>query len=298
MKNCLFSVSYAGLWGQDALTLNDFVLKAAALGYEGIEIMCKRPHLYPYTADDAAVSALKRLIDEKHLTVACMGAYTSFTAGSESREVPLSDLQVSYVREIARIGVKLGCRLVRIFTGYDNGREPFGDQWKACVTAIRACCDAVSDLGVTISIQNHHDIAVDTEALLEMYREIDRPNLGLMVDAWSMFLRGEDIERSLEKAGAKMTFSTVADYIVLPRYQYRPAMVNYERVEPSLVKAVRMGEGTMDYKRYFTALRNVGYNGWVSYETCSPIRGGGSIENIDGYTVSFLDYMKGHGFSK
>jgi len=41
----LFSVSYAGLWGQHALELPAFMRKPAALGYEAVELMAKRPHL-------------------------------------------------------------------------------------------------------------------------------------------------------------------------------------------------------------------------------------------------------------
>ena len=33
MKPVLFSVSYAGLWGQDALDVEGFIRKAAELGY-------------------------------------------------------------------------------------------------------------------------------------------------------------------------------------------------------------------------------------------------------------------------
>jgi sugar phosphate isomerase/epimerase len=292
MKNCLFSVSYAGLWGQDSLSLADFVVKAKTLGYEGIEIMCKRPHLYPFDLGEGDVKALRKLVRDSHLSVACMAAYTNFCAGSESREVPLLDLQVSYVREVARLGASLGCHLVRVFTGYENALEPFGEQWKMCARGIRECCDAAQEFGVTIGIQNHHDIAVDTGALLELAHEIDRPNLGLMVDAWSMLLRGEDIEASLHSVGKKMVFSTVADYVVLPRYNYRPSFVNYEAKSPAMVKAVPMGEGTMDYGRYFRALEQIGYDGWVSYETCSPLRHGGSIATLDRYARTFLEYMR------
>ncbi len=292
MRNCLFSVSYAGLWGQDRLSLKEFVVKAKTLGYEGIEIMCKRPHLYPFDTTEAEVAELGKLVKDNRLEVACMAAYTNFCAGGDSREVPLLDLQVSYVREVAKLGSKLGCGLVRVFTGYENAQEPFGEQWKMCVRGIQACCDAAKEFGVTIGVQNHHDIAVDTNALLELSYEIDRPNLGLMADAWSMFLRGENIEESLRKVGDKMVFSTVADYVVLPRHNYRPNFVNYESREPPLVKAVPMGEGVMDYPRYFKALEEIGYDGWVSYETCSPLRHGGSLENIDRHAGKFLDYMQ------
>lgn len=112
-----------------------------------------------------------------------------------------------------------------------------------------------------------------------------------MVGAWSRLLRGEDIEGNLRKVGRKRVFSTVADYVVLPRYRYRPALVNYEAEAPALVRAVPMGDGMMDYPRYFKALEAIGYKGWVSYETCSPLRHGGSMANLDRYSRTFLDYM-------
>ena len=45
MVSTLFSVSYAGLWGQATLKPVDFIRKAAELGYTAVELMGKRPHL-------------------------------------------------------------------------------------------------------------------------------------------------------------------------------------------------------------------------------------------------------------
>ena len=134
-------------------------------------------------------------------------------------------------------------------------------------------------------------------ALLELFYDIDRDNLGLMADAWSMHLRGENIKTALRQVIDKMVFSTVADYVVLPRYNYHPGMVNYTAAEPALVKAVPMGDVMIDYKQYFDTLKTLGYKGWVSYETCSPLRHGSSLENIDAYARQFIKYMKQHGYS-
>ena len=44
MKPVLHSISYAGLWrGQAALSLEDFLRRAAGLGFAGVEITAKRP---------------------------------------------------------------------------------------------------------------------------------------------------------------------------------------------------------------------------------------------------------------
>jgi sugar phosphate isomerase/epimerase len=90
----------------------------------------------------------------------------------------------------------------------------------------------------------------------------------------------------------RMCFTTVADYAVLPRWQYQPSEVNYVALHPPLARAVPMGAGDLDYGSFFTALSKAGYDGWVSYEMCSPVRGGGTLENLETYANAFLKYMQ------
>ena len=41
----LHSVSYSGSWGQHFLSVEQFLDKAADLGFDGVMLMAKRPHL-------------------------------------------------------------------------------------------------------------------------------------------------------------------------------------------------------------------------------------------------------------
>ncbi|NLO01126.1 MAG: hypothetical protein GX126_02255, partial [Bacteroidales bacterium] len=55
VKTCLHSVSYAGFWrGQARLTVDEFLVKAKELGYEGVMLVAKRPHVSPHDYDQAA----------------------------------------------------------------------------------------------------------------------------------------------------------------------------------------------------------------------------------------------------
>ena len=48
LKPCLHSIGYAGLErGQAQLTVDEFQVKAKALGFDGVMLMAKRPHLSP-----------------------------------------------------------------------------------------------------------------------------------------------------------------------------------------------------------------------------------------------------------
>jgi sugar phosphate isomerase/epimerase len=53
-----------------------------------------------------------------------------------------------------------------------------------------------------------------------------------------------------------------------------------------------MGEGFLDYKTFINALREIGYQGYIAYEMCEVLRGGGSVENLDESARKFLEYVK------
>lgn len=93
--------------------------------------------------------------------------------------------------------------------------------------------------------------------------------------------------------GGAMRFTTVADYVQLPRSRYQPDLVNYQKVEPPFCVAVPMGEGELDYKRFFDALQRQGFDGWVSYEMCSPVRDGGELVTLRQYAKQFQEFMRG-----
>lgn len=291
MKTSLFTVSFAGLWGQHRLSLEESIDKTAELGFDGIEIMGKRPHFSPldYSMEDCG--KIRDRLERHGLKLAALAGYTNFTGGMESAEVPFVEMQVAYIEELAKRAAKLGGNLVRIFTSYERTDVPFGRQWQLTVDAIRQCCDRVAQHGVNIGVQNHHDIGVDTKALQALLAEVDRPNLIPMYDCWSPHLRGEDVIAGVRQMVSRMRFTTVADYVTIPRARYRPDLVNYVNVEPPLMQAVPMGEGELPYDRFLSTLAECGFDGWVSYEMCSPIRGGGSIANLERCARGFLDYV-------
>src|SRR5437870_1032079 len=150
------------------------------------------------------------------------------------------------------------CGATRVFTAYESSGQSPQHLWQRTVEALREVCDRAESYGMTVAIQNHHDLAVHTSALMELLQDIDRPNCKLGFDAWSPALRGEDLYETARRMAPHTAITTNADYIRLPRFQYRPALVNYERGQPDLVRAVPFGEGFIDYRAFFTGLRDGG----------------------------------------
>jgi sugar phosphate isomerase/epimerase len=286
----LFSVSYAGFWGQHRLDVPGFIAKAGELGYDSVMLAAKRPHLSPLDANDEMLAGLKSALATHGVRCSVIGGYTDLSP-SAAAEVPYLEMQIAYVESLSRIAAALGASVVRVFSAYEvEGHAP-QSVWAGAAGALREMCDRASPYGVTIAVQNHHDIGVHTDALLELLGDIDRPNCKVGFDAWSPALRGENIYDAAKKIAPHTAITTNADYIRLPRFQYQPALVNYRREEPDLVRAVKFGEGFIDYAGFFNGLKDGGFDGIATYEMCSPVRGGGAEGNLDAYAGQYLKWM-------
>lgn len=291
MKLSLFSVSYAGYWGQHQLDVFEFIARAAVFGYDAVMIAGKRPHLSPLDATEEYLAAIKATLEQNNIGCAVIAGYTDLSP-SGAAEVPTTEMQIAYVESLARIAARLGASIVRVFSSYDVDQASPQTIWRGMVAALQEMCDRAATYGVTIAVQNHHDLGVHSDVLLELLSDVDRPNCKVGFDAWSPALCGENLFESARKMAPHAVMTTNADYIRLPRYRYRPELVSYQPLSPDWVRAVRFGEGFIDLTSFFAGLREGGFDGIANYEMCSPIRGGGSIENLDAYCQHYLSWMR------
>jgi sugar phosphate isomerase/epimerase len=291
MKRVLHTVSYAGVWrGQVRLTLEQCFDKAAELGYDAVMIVGKRPHASALDMGPKEREALRARLDRLNLECACIAAYTDFTGGADRPDIPLREMQIAYVAEMCRLARDLGARFVRVFTGYLRPEHSFPVQWEWIVNALRECADLAEPFGVTLAVQNHHDIASTAAEMADLLREVDRPNVGAAYDAWAPTLQGLDVEAEIERIADRIVWTTTADYQWRKRFVYQPGLVNYQEQMDRTV-AVPMGDGIIDYRRFFSALKRHGYDGHVAYEMCSELTGGGSMANLDSCARQFLRFM-------
>ncbi len=295
VKTCLHSVSYAGFWrGQARLTVDEFLLKAKKLGFDGVMLVAKRPHVSPLDYDAQARKRLKARIEELGLQLVCLAGYTDFTAGVDKPGIPNVEIQAAYVGELARLARDLGTDMIRIFTGYEREGIPFDKQYSIVVEGLKLAGKKAAESGVTLAVQNHHDIGLHHDAMYWLLNEVNLPNVKAAWDAWSPTLEGlssEEIRQSILKMKTFIVHTTTADYVRLPQFHYEHNLTNYLRRE-DVLRAVPMGEGIIDYHTFFNTLKEIGYQGYLAYELCSVLQGGGSIENLDKAARKFLQFVK------
>jgi sugar phosphate isomerase/epimerase len=299
VRLALHSISYAGLWGQTRLPVDAILDKAAAQGYQGFMLVGKRPHGSPGELDAEARRRVRDGLERRGLRLAAVAGYTDFCGGSDHLGIPMREMQVMYVAELARLARDLGGDLVRIFTGYSRPDVPYDTQWAWCVDAVRESARRAAEFGVTVGVQNHHDVAVHPDSMLDFLRDVGEPNCRLCFDAWSPGLLGCDLRATARKMAPYTAFTTIADYVKRERYAYDPALVNYDRQTDAL-RAVPIGEGFLDYAGFLEGLIEGGYSrdGWAAYEMCSVLDGGGSEANLDRCGSRFVEWMRTRGFAQ
>lgn len=267
-----------------------FIAKASQLGYQAVMLAGKRPHLSPLDTTGDRIASIKAALQQHGVTCDAIAGYTDLSA-TAAAEVPYLEMQIAYVAALSSMAAELGASVVRVFSAYEVDGHSLQATWNGVVAALREMCDRAAEHGVTIAVQNHHDIGVHTDMLLELLGDVNRSNAKAGFDAWSPALRGEDLYQAAKTMAPHTAITTNADYIRLPRFRYRPALVNYERVQPDMVRAVTFGDGFIDYEAFFQGLRDGGFDGIANYEMCSPLRGGGEIDNLDAYAARYVQWM-------
>ena len=287
----LHSVSYAGLWGQAFLPVDAFVDKAAELGFEGVMLMAKRPHVSVLDYGPKERARLRSRLEAKHLDTVCLAGYTNFTADLEHGDIPQREMQIHHVVELARLARDLGGNRVRIFTGYEHPARGYATQWNLVVDALRECARRAAEFGVIVGVQNHHDLAVSSEALYDLIQAVHEPNCKAMFDAWAPALHGDNLGEAARKMGGMTVHTTIANYQLRRRFHYDPSIVNYAAQLPAL-QAVPIQEGFIDYRSFLQALCAGGFSGSVAYELCSPLRDGSNEETLDRYARLFVEFLR------
>jgi len=208
--------------------------------------------------------------------------------------IPNTEIQAAAIGEVSKLAQDLGTDMVRIYTGYERAGIPFDKQYATVLEGLRLAGREAAKYGVTLVVQNHHDIALHHDAMAWLLNEVDLPNVMATWDAWSPTLEGlspEEIRQSILTMKPYILHTTTANYVRLPRFEYHHEHTHYAPQE-AVMRAVAIDEGIIDYKTFIETLKEIGYQGYLAYEMCEVLQGGGSIENLDRMARRFITYVE------
>jgi sugar phosphate isomerase/epimerase len=297
VKFILHSVSYSPAWeGQTPLSLEKVIEKAATLGYDGIELIAKRPHASILDLSESDRKRIGELIASKGLVLPCVAGYQDFADDYLHPDMPKGEKELLYLRESIRLTRDLGSKMLRIYSCFIPPDIARASLWRQCVKYLKEGVKYAEDSGIVLALQNHSELTLHHLDLLRMIEEVSSPNLRVALDPPYICMSEASYEKAVEECRDHIVYSTASDFIRIPNPVNTrvPGFLHYSIGYFILTekKTVQLGKGDVDYPRFFSALKKIGYDDYLAYEICSPILGGGAEENLDRYAKEALLYMK------
>lgn len=306
MKFALLTVTYSGLfYSGKALSVEQQIHKAKALGFEALAIETKRPVASPIDLNKASRLRIKEVAADQGIDLCAIESMSNFCSRhSEERENNLAmmkqvlelahDLNVDMVKIFAAWpGIIDDEEAIAMYAPYEKGNyfKPLNPLdlkvWNRAINGIRELASWAEDLGITLLLQNHAPVLrPGYEDALAMMQEIDRKNVKLCIDVplFSDRQKSEYVREAVRNCGKDLLYT---------HYGAWNFMEN-ENGEVAQEPAPHHG-GKINYETFIEALFQNDYQGYLASEYCLPLIKNhkiAGIEEVDKATILAMRYMK------
>jgi len=282
LKISLHTVSYSGLFYKgEPLPVEHIMAKISKFGYDGVELMAKRPHADPMDLDEKARREIRELADSYGVELANLAAYNDFSGP----DIFKRELNLLYTQQILKLARDLDIRTVRVFAaGMRDVDEtlPYWKQWELCHEGLSEAAKRAEDYGVTLALQNHPPVIESFRDTIEMIEEVGNDSLKACIDL-ELLLSSGDLDPNSENLENKLleiygeckdllVFMHIGDSITRQGKILWLAGGGGSRLRAERIERTVLGEGVFGKigEPFMKALKQINYNGFLSYEVCSP----------------------------
>jgi sugar phosphate isomerase/epimerase len=270
MKLALFSKIFDGRPLETAIDLT------AELGYDGIEIMARTPHLPPDTSLERAEELSERL-DRAGLAVPCLATYTGFYDGLTDDE---AETQLAEFERYAELGEVLDCDLIRHKPGGPPLRDATDDDFERAAGYLRRAADVAAEYDRTVGVEIHAGRLVETaESTARFLDLVDRDNVSVIHDAGNMHIVDADYgSESVERLGESLVHVHVKDLRRIDDPSAEGAFELETNRGEEIFQHCLLGEGDVNYRPLAAELAEIGYDGYLTDECAVASQDGDNIE--------------------
>ncbi len=220
---------------------------AREIGYDGIELQLSNPGQYNWEN----LSATARQAGLEFCAIATGREYVENKLSLISDDAGVRRAAIDRLKEHVDMAEALGCMVI---VGTMRSHIPdFGKyaHYEGYLTeAVLELSDYASPKGVPLVIENILSFTSNylntMKQVMDYVVKVDRPNVGVHLDTYSMLMEDNDIRGSISRCASKLDYVHFSDSA---------------RLYP--------GGGNVDFKAHMKSLLDVGYRGYVSTE-CIP----------------------------
>ena len=315
MKLSMDVVGYGGYFtiNNEHILLEEAMKKAAEFGYDAVCIYAHRPIGFPPDFDTDRRNKIKDLAAELDLELGAVVCCTNFMESNHVLLYP-QEKEILYVKECIDFAKEMGMKIVRILAAfYGYFQNPFANQgygmpafesrsrrvsrnedwlevWHDVVRGIREVALYARDKGITLALQTHPEITGNNDDTLEIIEEIsiDSVKVGLDLPLFES-QDPEFVRNTVHKMKGLMVYSHSIS--IAQNKTVNGAFYSWEEVTPGSPK------DPCQWEIFIQACKDIGYDGLLSHEQCSPIivKGHklGDIAEVDKNYSEAHTYLKG-----
>jgi sugar phosphate isomerase/epimerase len=255
MKVGISMWSLVSAYNAGRMDVTSFIRFAASSGAEGVELL---DYFWRDAVNEAP--AARDLAHELHLAVSAYAIANDFV----QPDTAVRGRELDRVREGVDMAVLLETPLLRVFSGSakDGVSAADGDAW--ITEGLRAAAAYASQRGVTLVLENHGLFAGQSNQVRRLIERVDSPHLRANVDTGNFLLVNQDPVAAVRDLAPVTAYVHLKDLRqVNPDEDLAEA---YAGLDGRRYIGTVLGSGSVALQAVLAALRDTGYDGWLSIE--------------------------------
>lgn len=277
MKICVSSYSFSKLMAKGEMNQLSVIAKAKEMGFDGIEFAGIEPH--DGSTREEYARKLKAEADRLDYPIASFVFGADLINGTEGRT---PEQEVEHVKSMVDIGAILGVPVIRHDVLYSMGEHADFDALLPTLSdRVRQVTEYAAGKGIRTSVENHGFICQDPDRCVALYKAVNHPNFGLLCDIGNFLCADAEPAAAVKMVSPYAIFAHAKDFYVKSADQPDPGKGFFKSRGGNYLKGTVIGHGNVPVVECLQALKDAGYNGFLSLEF------EGMEEVLEGISVGF-----------
>ncbi len=237
-------------------SLTQSIEEISKIGYEGVEIMCDIPHAYPPNLNEAKINEINQSVISNKIQISNLNAFTLFGLGDTYHPSWIEnkkedrDLRIKHTIDCINLAEKLGAKNISIEPGgpvdFPANREKYLELFAAGIKEILPHAEKKQ---IKILIEPEPELLLETSTeFLHFMEGFNSDYLKLNFDIGHFYCVNEDPSTLIPKLAEYIEHFHMADIKNRKHHHLIP------------------GLGSIDFRKVFESMENIGYNGFVTVE--------------------------------
>ncbi|MDP4133078.1 MAG: sugar phosphate isomerase/epimerase [Bacillota bacterium] len=265
MKISVSSYSFSQYIREGKMTLLDTVSKAHEIGLSAIEFIT----IYPDKTLEERIAGAEKIRAEAEKYDMTINAYTvganMFAEGDDFQK------EFDRLKDELQIAKALGAPIMRHDASFEKpgtGKKAKSFDLMLPIMAknIIAVTEYSKTLGIKTCIENHGQTCQDSDRIERLYNAVNNDNFGILVDMGNFTCTDENPALAVSRVAPYAIHAHAKDMIIFQGTGPHPGSNVITTRAGNWLRCTIIGQGSVPIKQCIRALKQAGYDGYLSIE--------------------------------